>query len=77
MNGGLVFTDAETIIEDFGGAPICTHNRGCDVCRERKAVRAMSNGIFLPCWECQGAQRDAAQTARRAWMPQWLKALLR
>lgn len=73
----LVFTDAETVINDFGGAPVCTHNRGCVVCRQRKAVYNLSSGIFQPCWTCQDLQRAEERARRRAWMPWWLKCLFR
>ena len=37
---------------EFHG-PAATHNMPCAVCRERKAVYRMPEGVFAPCWECQ------------------------
>jgi hypothetical protein len=35
------------------GGPWAQHNFPCPVCRGRRAVLDLSQGVFAPCWECQ------------------------
>ena len=42
-------------VDDYGGAPVATHNMPCNVCRDKHAVINLSTGVFEPCWSCQSS----------------------
>ena len=46
---------AKIEINDFGGAPVATHNMPCATCLKNHAVYVLSEGHFEPCWDCQRA----------------------
>jgi len=51
----------EVKVDDFGGAPVCTHNYPCPIYTEEHAVYNLSDGYFKP---SRKAQRDGWKLIR-------------
>lgn len=64
----LVHDPRLAVIDDYGGAPVCTHNLACQTCHKNKAVYDLSRGVFLPCWTCQRLNRPSLLRRVRNWL---------
>jgi hypothetical protein len=51
-------------INDYGGAPVATHDHACAVCLKRPSVLNISTGRMDPCWGCQSEGWQVVRLSR-------------